>query len=74
MYMRTFLLIFLSLVVNSEPREGVDYSLIPEGIVKLEGVTEIFWYGCPACFAYEDVLKKIKERKINKKVLMYMRK
>lgn len=62
MYMRTFFLIFLSLVVNSEPREGVDYSVIPEGIVKLEGVTEIFWYGCPACAAYEEVLKKIKER------------
>jgi thiol:disulfide interchange protein DsbA len=55
------LLLLSSFSVFSEPKLNVDYIEIPEGLVKEKGVTEIFWYGCPACLEYENTLKKIKE-------------
>ena len=63
MYKLIFLLLSLPYFILSEPKEGRDYIAIPEGLIKLEGVTEIFWYGCPACFAYEEILQKISEEK-----------
>ena len=63
MYKLIFLLLSLPYFILSEPKEGRDYIAIPEGLIKLEGVTEIFWYGCPACFAYEEILQKISEER-----------
>ena len=39
-----------------------------QGLVKENGVTEVFWYGCPACFAYEEVLDEIRERRPDVKI------
>ena len=60
---RLLFILFFSTVIFSEPKEGIDYVVIPEGLVKDDGVTEVFWYGCPACFAYEETLDEIRERK-----------
>ena len=59
MYKLILLLFSIPLIIFSEPKEDQDYTIIPEGLIKLDGVTEIFWYGCPACFAYEEILEKI---------------
>tara|TARA_B100000609_G_C17177211_1_gene415020 strand:- start:577 stop:1155 length:579 start_codon:yes stop_codon:yes gene_type:complete len=70
MHKLILLLITIPSIIFSEPKEGQDYNIIPDGLIKLDGVTEIFWYGCPACFAYEEILEEIAiarpEVKINK--------
>ena len=65
---RSLLLFFFISFIVAEPREGIDYVLIPEGLVKENGVTEVFWYGCPGCFAYEEVLDEIRERRPDVKI------
>lgn len=39
---RSLLLFFFISSIYAEPREGIDYVLIPEGLVKENGVTEVF--------------------------------
>ena len=58
---RLFSIILFAFPLLAQPERNVDYIEIPEGLVKEKGVTEIFWYGCPACLEYENTLKKIKE-------------
>ena len=58
---RLFSIILFAFPLLAQPKLNVDYIEIPEGLVKEKGVTEIFWYGCPACLEYENTLKKIKE-------------
>ena len=58
---RLFSIILFAFPLLAQPKLNVDYIEIPEGLVKEKGVTEIFWYGCPACLEYENTLEKIKE-------------
>ena len=54
---RLFSIILFAFPLLAQPKLNVDYIEIPEGLVKEKGVTEIFWYGCPACLEYENTLK-----------------
>ena len=49
-FQNLFLVIFFNMV--AQPQLNKDYVLIPEGLVKEEGITEIFGYWCPACFFF----------------------
>jgi thiol:disulfide interchange protein DsbA len=43
-----------------QPQEGVHYKKLPKRLPGTPGkidVLEFFWYGCPACFAFETVLE-----------------
>ena len=57
------LFLLLSLSISAQPQLNKDYELIPEGLVKDEGITEIFGYWCPACFSFENTVQDIKNRR-----------
>ena len=57
------LFLLLSLSISAQPQLNKDYELIPEGLVKDEGITEIFGYWCPACFSFENTIQDIKNRR-----------
>ena len=57
------LFFLLSLSISAQPQLNKDYELIPEGLVKDEGITEIFGYWCPACFSFENTIQDIKNRR-----------
>ena len=59
---KTLFLLF-SLAVVAQPQLNKDYVLIPEGLVKDEGITEIFGYWCPACFSFENTVQDIRDRR-----------
>lgn len=56
----TALLLLVSLNVMAEPQAGTEYNAttvaIPtDNTAKIE-VTELFWYGCPHCYAMDPIL------------------
>jgi thiol:disulfide interchange protein DsbA len=56
----TALMLLISMTVMAEPQNGTDFSntvqVIPnDNAAKIE-VTELFWYGCPHCYAFEPQL------------------
>ncbi len=57
------LFLFIPLSLISQPQIDRDYVLIPEGIVKEQGITEIFGYWCPACYSFETTVQEIRERR-----------
>ena len=62
------LFLFISFSILAQPQLNKDYELIPEGLVKEEGITEIFGYWCPACFSFESTVQEIKERRPDIKI------
>ena len=62
------LFLFIPLSLISQPQIDRDYVLIPEGIVKEEGITEIFGYWCPACYSFETTVQEIRERRPDIKI------
>tara|TARA_Y100000748_G_scaffold302662_1_gene305423 strand:+ start:1746 stop:2339 length:594 start_codon:yes stop_codon:yes gene_type:complete len=67
-YILNILFLLLSLSVATQPQLNEDYQRIPDGLVKDEGITEIFGYWCPACFSFENTVQDIKERRPDIKV------
>ena len=62
------LFLFIPLSLISQPQIDRDYVLIPEGIVKEQGITEIFGYWCPACYSFETTVQEIRERRPDIKI------
>jgi len=56
----TALLLLVSLNVMAEPQAGTEYSAtsvaIPTDNASKIEVTELFWYGCPHCYAMDPIL------------------
>ena len=67
-YILNILFLLLSLSIATQPQLNEDYQRIPDGLVKDEGITEIFGYWCPACFSFENTVQDIKERRPDIKV------
>ena len=62
------LFLFISFNILAQPQLNKDYELIPEGLVKEEGITEIFGYWWPACFSFESTVQEIRERRPDIKI------
>ncbi len=58
----TFLIaLFCATASGQQWQEGVHYKVLQQKANRNAGVVEIFSYWCPACFAFESMVKPIKE-------------